>query len=216
MISSYFTADQPEFEELYILQKSDAEKAAEIFAKAFMYNPITAYTIPDEKKRKEKVHYMFEYLLRYGINYGLAMSPSSELEGIAVWLCTPYTNETILRQIRSGVLKVIWKLGVNFVKNQLKLRSAIEHVTHESTKNLEDGFIYLYSFCVEPAFQGRGYASALLKQMIAFSERTQVPIYLETAPKDNRIMYKHFDFQIKAQKAVPDSEYIMYGMVREP
>jgi ribosomal protein S18 acetylase RimI-like enzyme len=215
MISSSFTQEQQEFQDFYFLNKPDIKEAAKIFTKSFMYNPITAYTIPDEKKRKKKVHYMFEYILQYGINYGLVMSPSSSLEGIAIWLCTPYTTESFIRQLRSGVLKVVWKLGLSFVKNQQKLRSAIEYVTHESTKHLDNGFIYLYSFCVDPAHQGKGYASQLLRAMITFSERVAVPIYLETAPQDNILMYEHFGFKIMAKKAIPDSNYVMYGLLRE-
>ncbi|MFO8020088.1 MAG: GNAT family N-acetyltransferase [Promethearchaeia archaeon] len=214
MISSYFNANQPEFRNTHILERSEVQFASNIFARAFMNNPITVYTIPNKNRRKKKAKYMFEYLLRYGVKYGLVMSPSHELEGIAIWLSSAYTKETLNQQLRSGVLKVIWKLGLKFVKKQLKLGKVIKQVKQESLTDVKEDYIYLYSFCVDPKYQGRGYAGKLLGNMIEFSERTGVPIYLETAHEENISLYEHFKFEIKGKKLIPDSDYVMYGMLR--
>ena len=43
-----------------------------------------AFFIPDASERKNKSHYIFEFLIRYGVLYGEAYATSSNLEGVAV------------------------------------------------------------------------------------------------------------------------------------
>ena len=56
-----------------------------MLARAFRYDPIIAYALPDEKEHKTKLPYVYEFLLSYNIRYAEAYATSERLEGVAIW-----------------------------------------------------------------------------------------------------------------------------------
>ncbi len=150
--------------------------------------------------------------MRYDILYGEVYSPSSDLEGIAGWIPFEYIVKTYERQIRSGGKKVVEKLGKEFYKRTKKLQEFIDLV-HK--RNATFKHWYLDPLGVEPEFQGKGYASILLKAMFARVEKENLPIYLETNTQKNVTIYEHFGFQILEDTTLPNSDLRVCAMLRK-
>ncbi|MFX1428284.1 MAG: GNAT family N-acetyltransferase, partial [Promethearchaeota archaeon] len=170
---------------IFRLTEDQVKKASEVLSRAFYDNPWSIYIIPEDSERREKLKYVYEYVIRYDVLYGEVYSPSSGLEGIAGWIPFQYIYKTYEAQIRSGGKKVVEKLGVDFYKRSMKLEGFREllHKRHAPFKHW-----YLDSIGVDPEFQGKGHASILLRAMFARVEKENLPIYLETSTEKNIYM----------------------------
>ena len=74
-----------ELNKLVTLRKGHIKPASRMLARAFRYDPIIAYALPDEKEHKTKLPYVYEFLLSYNIRYAEAYATSERLEGVAIW-----------------------------------------------------------------------------------------------------------------------------------
>ncbi len=207
---------QGEFSDLYIHSQDDVKQASIVFQNAFIDNPMFKYLLPERKSRQDKLRFVFEYMIKYGLRYGVVYSPTENMKAIAIWISGDYVNETFWRQIRAGGLKTIWKLGIKFLKKQISLFEYTERTYKSALEQIVGKHIYLYSICVSPESQGKGLATQLLTPMLNFSQRNAIPIYLETAKNDNIPLYEHFGFQIYAKDKIKGTPYTNYGMLRIP
>lgn len=215
-MNNFLIPSPPEFLGLYRLNLKDFRRAAKIFRESFYENPMFKYMLPNEHIRKEKLHYVFEYMLKYGIKYGVVFANSKSLKSMAIWIPHSYVNETLIRSINSGGLKLIWKIGWKFLQRQAKLSRVVKECHHVITNNLDKNHIYLSSICVDPNFQGSGLARVILDPMINYARRLQIPIYLETAKNENISLYEHFGFQIVKKIMIPETPYSNFGMLYIP
>ena len=77
-------------------------------------------------------------------------------------------------------------------------------------------YVYVMIVGVDPEHQGQGFGSKLLRALIEESDRTGVPIYLETETEDNVSMYEHLGFKVLAKITLPVVEVPLWEMLREP
>jgi hypothetical protein len=135
--------------------EAHVERASRVCARAFHDSPLWQYYIPQDRKRREKLHHIFAVLIRYGIRYGEVYATSPELEGIAVWVPSSRYPMSTLAQIRCGGLGVIPAVGFRSTLRLVRVNAFLES-THE---NVASGpHWYLAPIAVEPRHQGRGYA----------------------------------------------------------
>jgi GNAT superfamily N-acetyltransferase len=64
---------------------------------------------------------------------------------------------------------------------------------------------YLRQIGVDPALQGRGYGSLLLRQGLETCDRAGLPAYLEATSSANRRLYEAFGFVAAAELQIADS-----------
>jgi ribosomal protein S18 acetylase RimI-like enzyme len=74
---------------------------------------------------------------------------------------------------------------------------------------------YLPLIAVDPAQQGRGYGSALLKHALELSDRDKLPAYLEATSPNNRRLYERHGFEAIGEIQTADSPP-MWPMLRKP
>jgi GNAT superfamily N-acetyltransferase len=67
---------------------------------------------------------------------------------------------------------------------------------------------------VDPDYQGKGYASQLLRPMLARADKEGIPCYLETQLGKNVALYEHFGFRVAEQGIIPGSNVMSWAMVR--
>jgi GNAT superfamily N-acetyltransferase len=74
---------------------------------------------------------------------------------------------------------------------------------------------YLFAIGVDPAHQGSGVASALLRSRLARSDQTGEPAYLESTKLSNVPLYQHFGFEPSGQMLLlPDGVPVITPMWR--
>jgi ribosomal protein S18 acetylase RimI-like enzyme len=71
-------------------------------------------------------------------------------------------------------------------------------------------------FATNPKFQGKGYASILLRAMIERVDQEQKPIYLDTDSEKAVQIYEHFDFNVVEQNKIPNTDFNVWLMIRMP
>ncbi len=67
---------------------------------------------------------------------------------------------------------------------------------------------------VAPVSQGQGYASKLLKPMLARLDEEGLPCYLETQKEKNVTLYQHFGFNVVEEFTFPSTTLTTWAMLR--
>lgn len=202
-----------EFDNLLRLEKSQLKPAAQMLARAFTDDPFSAYLFPNEEEREKKLPHTHNNLLRFGMLYGEVYSTSSELEGIAAWIPPGNFKITVWRAIRSSGLSLIFRMGYKTLK---RLSYYGRHVSPLHKRLDEFNPWYLSILAVDPAFQGKDYASRLFKPMLDRFDSTNQYCFLETNKEKNVPMYEHFGFKLVEELAIPDTELTTWMMLRKP
>ena len=195
---------------LYHLQKKDVPRAAVMLADAFQHDPVWNAVL-DEATSEQRVC-TFETPVRYCLKYGEVYAPSEALEGVAAWVPGAFAEMTVWRMLRSGAIWSGMKMGAHMARKMAPVFRPMEVDRKENMKGKP--FIYLQIIGVAPAFQGQGFASKLLRALIAKSEQTGIPLYLETETESNVSMYEHLGFTVIKKIVLPIINLPMWEMTR--
>ncbi len=198
---------------LFRLTEEYVIPASLMFDKAFYDDPLSKLFIPDASERRLKMKYIFEYRIRYGLMYGEVYAISSKLEGLAVWIPPENIKMTKEMQIKCGGRKVISKLGMDYLR---KMTPIFDYMNLGHEQNAPFRHWYLSPIAVDPKFQGKGYASILLRAMLGRIDKEGLPVYLETHLEKNVAIYKHFGFKILSEEIIPTTNVTQWSMLREP
>ncbi|TBU42596.1 hypothetical protein BD309DRAFT_895989 [Dichomitus squalens] len=103
--------------------------------------------------------------------------------------------------LRAGLLKVVWGWGLTGVKRMvLDFTPAVERALETAFKargrDRLDSW-YLFEMVVDPAHQGKGYASMLMEA--GFQRTTPKPVHLEATKASTRDIYAHFGFEVNEE-----------------
>jgi len=194
------------------LEKSQVSAASEVLSRAFHDDPLFSSFIPDPLQRKKKLHYLLEMIVHYSVSYGEVYATSPNFEGVAVWLPSDRVEMTLWRGIRSGGLSIIINLGVRSTFRQLSV-SDLMYSIHK--RHIASPHWYLYLLGVEPVLQGKGYASKLLKAMLARTDREGLACYLDNTNEKNLSMYQRFGFRVIEEYEVPRTGVSIWAMLKE-
>jgi ribosomal protein S18 acetylase RimI-like enzyme len=185
--------------------------AAKVMSRAFQQEPFNVYTIPDSVERREKLHYAFEFVLQYGTLFGEVYTTSQNLEGIAIWL--PFWEaEMKARKIRKAGFNVYYeKMGEDYFK---RVEICENHIVLLHKRYTADfSHWYIGPLGVDPEYQGKGYASRLLKPKLAQCEEQNIPCYLETHDENNVPIYQHLGFDVVEEDIIPGVNIPIWAML---
>jgi GNAT superfamily N-acetyltransferase len=194
------------------LEKSQLKPAAEMMARAFQDNPLSVYFFPDVSERKNKLPYIFQFMISYGLLYGEAYATSPNLEGVAVWLPSEKARMTRRRDIKNEGLSRLFKVER---ETAAKWRSFDDYVSLLHKRHVPFPHWYLQLLGIAPAYQGKGYAGTLLKAMFTRIDKERLPCFLETDEKGNVSIYQHYGFKVVEEGVVPGSEVTIWAMLRQ-
>ena len=178
---------------------------ARMAAEAYVNDPVHSYATKDEKIRKKYIyHFMMERLStsnREDIIY-----EDEEKRGICVW--RDAHNEYNMFDF---LLCPNWVFLCVYLPNTIKTLSAYSHldvkVFPENTKIISPVF-------TDPAHQGKGIASALIKQGIKDLTAKGYKLGLEAQREDNVKFYEKLGFKVIRhdyyEKEKLHSYYMMY------
>jgi ribosomal protein S18 acetylase RimI-like enzyme len=187
--------------------------ASEMLTKSFFHDSKLCSVIPDEAERRERARHLFEFEIRYGLNYGMVYTTSPSLEGLAVWLPSEKSEITFWRAFRSGGMRLQGGLGKENMQRLMAFSDAVDrlHKKHAPNKHC-----YLFFIGIDPGFQGRKMASRLIRPVLGRLDHLGMPCYLNTQNEKNIPIYQHFGFDIVEQLVLPGTEILHTGMLRKP
>jgi len=180
-------------------------------ARAFSNESYIYYLLPDKRKR-ENLRYLYQYHLRMCIAGGYeAYTTSANCEGVAVWLSSE-TREPFGLLLRGGNPFPALRCGLRNLLWEIK---ASDHCTKIRKKLLPQPHMYLVLLAVDPSFQGKGYAGALMRPVLDRSDKLGLPCYVETHSIQNVAFYRHFGFQVVREIDLPPIPHPFYALLRK-
>jgi ribosomal protein S18 acetylase RimI-like enzyme len=195
------------------LTKSNLTKGVEILVNAFWDDPLNLYFIPEGENRRKLFSEYLQFRLRFAIIYGEVYSTSTDFEGIAAWFPPGKSDMTYFQLIRAGGLKLVRLLGTNTIS---KMNRVSSHAVRLRKQYLPGPHWHLFPLAVDPKYQGKGYASALMRPMLDRIQSEGLPCFLETTDEKNVSLYEHFGFEVIFKEKIPETELTNWGMVRSP
>ena len=197
---------------IFQFNKSNIDLAGKVCTKAYFEDPLFCWFFPEISKRREYLSVLFNITFRYSQKYGEVYATSSNIEGVASWL--PYDKSSIsfTQMIRFGFLNLILNAGI---KNLKKMKLYDKFCKKKHTQHANFPHYYLYNIAVDPIYQGKGYASKLLRPMLAKLDEQNLPCYLETQIEKNVSIYQHFEFEVVEKTIIPGINLNSWFMLRK-
>ena len=197
---------------LYIAQKKDLDRLAEVAADAYEDYPLhNWFTKGKYDKKASKL--IMQISLKTMTEDAIIYADSEELNGFAVWLPFGFTGSKTLPFLFSGGLKLIFHSGLGIIDRLLTYETYAMNLKKEFTDNYD---WYLYNLSIKKDAQGKGIASKLLRPMLQFLDDEKMVAYLETNKEKNVSLYNHYGFELKKEELIPKTTVTHYAMVRNP
>lgn len=198
---------------LYRLKKSDLERGTDVLVQAFREDPLTHYFIPPCDNWEELVSTYFSYRLRFGIMYGEVYAISPAIEGLAAWFAPGKSDMTNFRMMRAGGMSLSRDLGKDIISRMSMIG---EYTSKMRKQHVTEPHWHLFPLAVDPAFQGKGHASTLMRPMLAKILEQGKPCYLETQKEQNVSLYEHYGFEVIHIDMIPGIDMKHWGMLLRP
>lgn len=189
----------------------DVSAIARTIARAFSDDPYTCWLFPDPADRLERSTRLFA--LESGFDYvpqGLAEVAVADgrVVGAATWR-GPGSRGTSPLALLRGAPHFTALFGP---RRTAEILAAYRRIAAHAPSRPH---WYLAELAADPAAQGTGAGSALLRSGLARADADAVPVFLESSKKENLPFYERFGFEATGEIAVPGVPPL-YGMVREP
>ena len=185
--------------------------AASTLARAFQEYPVSVFLEPDAVKRQKEQPGIFRDLIKANLSNGMIYGTSLKMEGVAVWLFIDKikTLSTPRRTFRE------WLQAIREDKLKTQRRQAfMDYSKAVRDRILPERYWYLQVLGVDHAWQGKGFASVLLKPMLALAEKQGVVCFLETQLEKNVSLYSHFGFTVAEEGIIPGSDVYSWAMIK--
>jgi len=198
---------------LYRLKKPDLQRGTEVLVRAFRDDSLTKYFIPPCENWEELVTTYFRFRLRFGIMYGEVYATSPKMEGLAAWFAPGKSDMTNLRLMRAGGISLSRDMGKDTIS---RMNMIGDYTARMRKEHVKGPHWHLFPIAVNPEYQGRGHASALMKPMLARITDEGLPCYLETQTERNKSLYEHFGFEVVHEDIISGLNVKHWGMVKFP
>lgn len=198
---------------LAFLGYAQVDQASIVLSKVFECEPVYAFFFPDELRRQNVLRYHFALRLRDGISRGEVLSTSSGLEGISIWLPPGRHGLALPTMIAKGGLSVLVQMGL---RSAIRQMSVNRYLQSEQAANANFPHWYLSALGVDQQHRGRGYASAMLRPMLARLDTDGSPCYLDTQKEANIAVYRRFGFGVVSESRIPGTSIKTWAMLRKP
>ena len=197
---------------LYIVQKNDLDRLADVAADAYRDYPLHNW-FTGGKYDAVASKLIMQISLRTMTEDAVIYADSEEINGFAVWLPFGFTGSKTLPFLVNGGLKLIFHSGLGIIGRLLTYESYAMNLKKEFTDNYD---WYLYNLSIKKDSQGKGIASKLLRPMLNFCDNEKMVAYLETNKETNVGLYQHYGFGLMKEELIPKTPVTHYAMVRRP
>ncbi len=198
--------------DLYIVQKKDIDRLAEVAADAYRDYPLHNW-FTNGKYDAKASELLMKVTLKTMTEDALIYADSEEINGFAAWLPFGFEGNKTLPFLKYGGLKLFLHSGVGFIGRLLTDEKYAMNLKKEFTDNYD---WYLFNLSIKRDAQGKGIASKLMRPMLRFCDDERMVAYLETNKEANVGLYKHYGFDLMKEERIPTSSVMHYAMVRRP
>ena len=197
---------------LYLVQKKDLNRLAEVAADAYRDYPLHNW-FTKGKYDPIASKLIMQISLKTMTEDAVIYADSEEINGFAVWLPFGFTGSKTMPFLMSGGLRLIFHSGLGIIGRLLTYENYAMNLKREFTDNYD---WYLYNLSIKKDAQGKGIASKLMRPMLNFCDDERMVAYLETNKESNVGLYKHYGFDLMREELIPGTPVTHYSMVRNP
>jgi ribosomal protein S18 acetylase RimI-like enzyme len=191
-------------------------EASKTLASAFQDDPLFAHCFQDPETRDIKNTIHCEFMILLGMASGEVYISSNKIEGVAVWHPHKIKNQQTIKPSKDLIRRMqrVRKEDISD-PHVFKMMMIVEEIAN-SIQNQYVNFPhwYLSLIGVKPNYQGKGYASQLIKMKLAEIDKQNLPCFLHTENEKNLKIYEHFGFQLIGKIKVPYTNFYLHGMLR--
>ncbi len=199
-------------EDLYASQSHDRDRIGVVLNEAFQDDPVFNAIFEGATSEQRIAFYTIPVV--YCMKYGQVIAPSKQLEGIAAWVTGKYADMSMFHMLLSGALWSAMRMGAKYSQ---RMATVFKPVDEDRKANMQGrDYIYLVMIGIAPQHQGKGLGGKLMQALLAESERSGLPIYLETETEENVSLYQHYGFEVINKVNLPLIDLPMWEMLREP
>ncbi|HEX3025827.1 MAG TPA: GNAT family N-acetyltransferase [Clostridia bacterium] len=203
----------------HLLKKSDLKKAADVFAGAFLDDPLYQCIQADRSKRAACMKYFFRYYLRLMYQSSYILTDSSDMKMLAVvWDPSHSEHHPVY------LAKVVWSFlrGLRVIptiglSGYVRAVSILTRMTSAWTDQyLSRPFLHLDMFAVQKQFRGQNLGGNFLRAFTGYCKERGLLCTLETQQESNIGLYHHFGFCVTEKMIDTRTRLTEYCMVCEP
>ncbi len=185
---------------------ADVEPAAQTLGRAFHDDPVMTHFLPDGATRTARLARVFRILLKLGMPHKSCFVTGA-CESVTLWRPPNRWHVPFTAYLTNAPqLLSIFGLGVLRVMATMDMMEKIHP---------KEPHWYLQTIGTDPALQGKGFGSAIMRDRLADVDAKRLPCYLESSKETNIPIYRSFGFEVTGEIAVPGGPKI-WPMWRRP
>ena len=195
------------------LAEGQVAASGAVLARAMANDPVFTYMLSDPVERERLMPPFMTAWTRYGLLVGEVDVTAGPVEASAIWLPPDAVIRTAERRDRAGLTAVVSAFSDGararydaVVQDHDRVRGAAQSVPHW----------YLVLIGVDPARQGLGLGSLLLRAGLSRVDQDGVECQLFTEQPRNVPLYQRYGFEIAVEGDVPDGGPHFWFMRRRP
>jgi GNAT superfamily N-acetyltransferase len=187
---------------------NDVPRLAAALARAFYDDPVFQWIVPDESERLERSERGFAFYLKKVYLPQDECYTTEDQAGGALWLPPGKWHLGPLAQLRllPGMIGALGR----------RLPQVLRAVATVESKHPRSEHYYLGFVGVEPAMQGKGRGTALMRPILERCDREGLPAYLEATTPRNLACYERQGFRVTEEFTFPRGGPPSWRMWREP
>ena len=197
---------------LYLVQKKDLDRLAEVAADAYQDYPLHNWFTKGKYDAKAS-KLLMQITLKTMTEDAVIYADSEEINGFAAWLPFGFTGNKALPFLMNGGLSLILHSGFGLIARLSTYEAYAMNLKKEFTDNYD---WYLFKKKKKKDAQGKGIASKLMRPMLEFCDNEKMIAYLETNKEKNVGLYQHYGFDLMKEEIIPKTTVAHYAMVRNP
>ncbi len=198
---------------LEALARADLEAAGAVLIDAFHDDPLWNAVFADVPERETTFRAFIQTPLLYSLRYGGVSADSERLEGIAAWVPGERADMSLWGLIASGAFGPMMQVGSRVGTTLQQVFRPWSRARRRHMRGRR--FVYLTIIGVAREQQGRGIGGRLMRSIGEASDRSRLPVYLETETEGNAGFYERLGFRVLETMTLPVVDLPAWLMARE-
>jgi ribosomal protein S18 acetylase RimI-like enzyme len=198
--------------ELLRLTLKERGAGAAVLGRAFAEYEVLRHYFPDETQRHIIASTFVLIGLAVCLKYGEVYATSENMEGVAAWLPpgkAPFGGWQIIRSVPLPTLLRFGRQGA------ARMQAYGRFVDKLHRRLVPYPHWYLQVIGVDPAHQGQGFSSRLIRPVLERIDHERMPCFLETNIDKNVAIYRRFGFEVISEDKMPGTPVTSFAMLRK-